>query len=351
MGKLTIHQSLTGHVGRVWSAAWHPTGSLFASCGEDKTIRIWTKTGGDGWTAQAVLAEGHSRTIRDVAWSHCGQYLASASFDTTVAIWDKKTGEFECNATLEGHDNEVKSVTWSRNGNLLATCSRDKSVWIWEIHNYLDQEDEYECVAVLNAHTQDVKKVSWHPTQDVLASASYDNTIRLYKQDPADNEWGPGAVLESHASTVWSISWDSTGKRLASCSEDGTVKIWQEFDSSNSLGIACPEGQESVWKCVCTLAGYHPRSVYDLDWCKKTGLLATACGDNRVRVFKEVPPSSAEADQQLTFELVVTSEAHSQDANKVAWNPVVAGMLLSASDDGDIILWQYEDDLGLPECR
>ncbi|XP_058128026.1 probable cytosolic iron-sulfur protein assembly protein Ciao1 [Anopheles ziemanni] len=339
MGKLVFLQSLTGHAGRVWSAAWHPGGKIFASCGEDKTIRIWTKADGERWTAQTVLADGHSRTIRDVSWSYCGQYLASASFDTTVAIWDKKSGEFECNATLEGHDNEVKSVTWSRSGNLLATCSRDKSVWIWEIHHHDDQEDEFECVAVLNVHTQDVKKVCWHPHEDILASASYDNSIRLYKQDTMDNEWGPCALLESHSSTVWSISFDASGKRLASGSEDRTAKIWQLYEPDNALGIPCPDNQP-VWKCVCTLAGFHTRSIYDIDWCKQTGLLATACADNLVRIFKEAADSNP---NEPTFELLATTAGHTQDANKVVWNPVCPGMLLSASDDGEIKLWQWDE--------
>ncbi|XP_068629295.1 probable cytosolic iron-sulfur protein assembly protein Ciao1 isoform X1 [Battus philenor] len=333
MGRLELMQSLTGHKGIVWNVSWHPQGKVFASCGEDKIIKLWSKEGQD-WTVKTVLVDGHQRTIREVAWSPCGNFLASASFDATTAIWDKKSGQFECNATLEGHENEVKSVAWSPSGQLLATCGRDKSVWVWEVAG----DDEYECEAVLNAHNQDVKKVAWHPSLDILASASYDNTVKMYKEDSLDSDWSCIATLQSHESTVWSLAFDKTGERLATCSDDRTVKIWKEYKPDNQEGIIV-EDKESVWKCVCTLSGYHTRSVYDIAWCNQTGLLATACGDDIIRIFKEADDSDSNSP---TFELVSTQlNAHSQDVNCVAWNPLGNQELLSCSDDGEIKIWKF----------
>lgn len=91
MPKLELQQVLTGHRGRVWGGSWFPKNNTVATCGEDKTIRIWSQDG-QRWTIKTILSDGHSRTIRDVAWSPCGQFLASASFDATTAIWDKKSG-------------------------------------------------------------------------------------------------------------------------------------------------------------------------------------------------------------------------------------------------------------------
>lgn len=281
MGKLQLLQTLTGHKGRVWGATWHHSSDTLATCGEDKTIRIWATSSapqtGDAygrsrnWTTRSILADGHTRTIRDVSWSPCGQYLAAASFDATTSIWDRKgsaDGQFECNATLEGHENEVKAVAWSNSGQLLATCSRDKSVWIWEMTSA--DGDEFECAAVLNAHTQDVKRVAWHPHLDVLASASYDNSVKLFKEDPSDSDWVCTATLLGHTSTVWGVAFDGTGERLATCSDDRTVRIWQSYESGNGAGVETPDG-ETVWLCVCTLSGFHTRSVYDVAWCKQTG--------------------------------------------------------------------------------
>ncbi|XP_045491873.1 probable cytosolic iron-sulfur protein assembly protein Ciao1 [Colias croceus] len=336
MAKLELLQSINAHKGIVWNVSWHPTGKIFASCGEDKVINLWNKES-QGWAVKTMLVDGHQRTIREVAWSPCGNFLASASFDGTTAVWDKKSGQFECNATLEGHENEVKSVAWSPSGQLLATCGRDKSVWVWEVAG----DDEYVCEAVLNAHNQDVKKVAWHPSLEILASASYDNTVKIYKEDQLDSDWNCVATLDSHESTVWSLCFDKTGERLASCSADNTVKIWKEYKPNNELGVSVPN-EEAAWKCICTLSGYHTRCIYDIAWCHHTGLLATASGDDIIRIFKEADNSDPNAP---TFDLICKKyNAHSQDVNCVKWNPTGNQELISCSDDGEIRVWKFVDE-------
>lgn len=298
MGKLQHLQTLTGHRGRVWGANWHHTTDTLATCGEDKTIRLWVASGTTTtaatsaatpdkrrrhWTQRNILADGHTRTVRDVSFSPAGAQIAAASFDATTSVWDiGDDGQYECNATLEGHENEVKSVAWSRDGRLLATCSRDKSVWIWETPAAAekgtngrspaqpDDGGEFECAAVLSAHTQDVKRVAWHPHDDVLASASYDNTVKLFREDPSDNDWLCTATLTGHTSTVWGVAFDARGERLVTGSADGTVRIWQSYGPGNAEGVETPDG-DTAWRCVCTLSGFHTRSVYDVSWCHVTG--------------------------------------------------------------------------------
>lgn len=183
-------------------------------------------------------------------------------------------------------------------------------------------------------------QVRWHPNKDVLASASYDDSVKIFKEDTASSDWICVSSLTSHTSTVWSLSFNATGDRLVTCSDDKTLKIWQEYEPDNELGIETP-CDEPVWKCVCTLSGYHQRTIYDVDWCKKTGLIVTACGDDVIRIFAEDSESNR---NEPNFNLVFSMDnAHTQDVNCVQWNPSMSGFVASASDDGTVKVWFYSD--------
>jgi len=330
---IKLLQTLNSHDERVWSLSWNHNGTLFASCGGDKHIKIWGKEG-DEWTCKSSLTEQHNRTVRAVSWSPCGKLLAAASFDSTVSIWDRSEGEFECITTLEGHDNEVKAVGWSVSGNYLATCSRDKTVWVWEV-----DEDDYECASVLNKHSQDVKKITWHPHLDMFASCSYDDTINVYKED--DDDWMSYGTLTGHTSTVWSIAFDKTGDRLVSCSDDQTIKIWQCYYPNNHEGVVTT-GNDPTWKCVCTLSGYHDRPVYDVDWSHRSGLIASAGGDDCINIFQEDMETSTK--NEPCFKLLTSMpNAHLQDINCVRWNPADSTVLITCSDDMTINMWCVQD--------
>ncbi|CAA0829667.1 Transducin/WD40 repeat-like superfamily protein [Striga hermonthica] len=332
-------QQLEGHADKVWNVAWKPaTGAdgvpaVLASCSGDKTIRIWEQSPLTGsFQCKAVLEDTHTRTVRSCAWSPSGKLLASASFDGTTAIWEDVDGEFSCVSTLEGHENEVKSVSWNASGSLLATCGRDKSVWIWEVlpHN------EFECVSVLQGHTQDVKMVQWHPSMDILFSCSYDNAIKVWAGDGDNDDWHCVQTLNEsnsgHTSTVWSLSFNTSGDKMVSCSDDLTVKIWKcdIVKAHSGDGIA-------PWTHLCTLSGYHDRTIFSIHWSRE-GIISTGAADDAIRLFVENEDDLVDGP---AYKLLLKKEkAHNVDVNAVQWSSVESRRLASACDDGTVKIWE-----------
>lgn len=329
---------------RTWTLAWNPNGTLLATSGEDKIIRIWAQESKDGkWFCSSKLADTHTKTVRRLSWSPCGQYLASASFDSTICIWKKNSEDssWSMSVQLEGHENEVKSVAWSHDGRFIASCGRDRTVWIWERaqdNNTDGSGDEsdtlWDCSDVKNDHTKDVKNVIWHPNQNILISCSYDDTIKFFHLH--DSDWKCFETLTDHTSTVWSAAFSHSGQYLVSCSDDKTLKFWKNINHDK-----LPEVVARSWKCIGTVQGYHSRSIYDVSWCNNNHVIASCSGDNSIVLYKK---SEDPVDDGNFISIARIQDAHGCDINSIAWNPKIAGLLASGGDDEAIKLWNYIDE-------
>ena len=317
--------TLEGHEERVWHCAWSRDGTQLASCGSDRSVRLWRRSG-DSFVNSATLDDAHDRTVRRVAWAPCGTLLAATSFDATCCVWrrSRQDDAWEILATLEGHENEVKGCAWNASASLLATCSRDKSVWLWE---FVDDE-AFELLTVLHGHEGDVKTVDFDTCSslsedDLLVSCSYDDTLRVWGDDGDD--WSCRCTLEGHASTVWDASFCATSngaRRIVSCGADLSVRVWAEA----SVGDA------SKWVQLAVLENVHNRPVYS---CAVSGNRIASCGADDALVIL-----SFDVDSGALAKLGRVDACHAGDANAVRWNPACADMLATAGDDGVVRVWR-----------
>lgn len=107
------------------------------------------------------------------------------------------------------------------------------------------------------------------------------------------------------------------------------------------MSNALSSSQVFTW--ICHLVRWNRKFLYVCVLrCRLTGALATASGDDAVRVFKE--DESADPDQLLFSLAAQVTKAHSQDVNCVAWNPKEAGLLASCSDNGEMAIWRFQEE-------
>lgn len=116
---------LEGHTQAISGLDFSPQGRLLASCGADRTARIWELATG---RCLQVL-RGHRGPVQDVAFAPDGRRCVTAGLDGAARIWATATGTQL--TTLTGHTAEVAAVAWNPDGQTIATGSADESIRIW----------------------------------------------------------------------------------------------------------------------------------------------------------------------------------------------------------------------------
>jgi len=210
----------SGHEGWVRSVKVDPTNEWFASCSNDRLIKIWDLASG---TLKLSLT-GHIMAVRDIAISDRHPYLFSASEDCEVKCWDLEQNMVVRN--YHGHLSGVYTVTLHPTLNILATGGRDGTVRVWDMRTK-------HSVHVLSGHTAAISSVAAQASEPQFISGAMDRMVRLW-----DLVAGKCAVtLTNHKKSVRALAIHPLEYTFVSCASDNN-KVWKMPNGKFERNIA-----------------------------------------------------------------------------------------------------------------
>jgi WD40 repeat protein len=305
--------TLHGHLGDVYCVVFSSDGRLLASCGMDKTARIW-----DVATRQELRRlEGHTDEINAMAFSPDDRLLATASDDSTVKIWEVAT--CRCTRTLIGHKKQVNTVAFTRDGRHVMSADRsptpfrpdpDLRLILWDIESA--RPSDAQAPGVLMVETQVISR------DGSTIAVGGPEGVRVWGNEAGQNSRGGPALLlrrprvpseRDPAREPVGISTD--GRWIAIRTVSDKIAVYECDSETPPRSYECGNGQAKS-------VAFSPdgRSF------------ATSSHDGVVRLYDRDRP----VPQVLFF-------GHEERVWSVAFSPD-GKLLASAGRDGTIKLWE-----------
>lgn len=293
----------------------------------------------------------HQDLILDVAYDFYGRQLATCSADQHVKVFDLdvSTTFWEPNESWRAHDSAVVRVGFAHPsfGHLLLSASYDRTVKVWEeqFEEPLNSGRRWARVATLADSHGPLYDACFLPAHLGLriATIGSDGRLRIYEStDPSDlSQWtaieelcvlkNPVAShLQSDFSTSWCPSKFGVEKFVVSALDQAYLYYKNETSNKFVQGLLLPE---------------HKGLIRSVSWAPTMGrsyhLVATACKDGYVRIFKVEEHRAAENSDDLVFDISLLSafNDHVGEVWKVSWN-LTGTILSSCGDDGLIRLYK-----------
>ncbi|MBL7960637.1 WD40 repeat domain-containing protein, partial [bacterium] len=210
--------------------SFSPDGKKIASCGEDRTVKLWDVEKG----TLIRTFDGHQLNVWSLKFTPNGDRLVSGSYDKTLKIWSLNDGNLI--KTLEGHTDAVVDLSISPDGLTLASGSDDATIKLWNLN-------DGSLIKTLEGGGEHVQALAFSPDGKKLLSGGRDKTGfgEFLQNIFGDSEYNKGISMRlwdlptglmiqefsEHANDVNDVAFSPDGQWIASASSDKTVRLWQ----------------------------------------------------------------------------------------------------------------------------
>ena len=250
------------HEGGVLAVAIHPSGTAFATAGQDRRVLIWSAAEGQvsraidvgsGWVgnvawspdgqwlaascsrqvraygadgAEVWRSDDHPSTVSAIAWSSAGE-LATACYGR-VTFFDASTGELRQKLEWKG---SLVSMVLSSDADIVACGSQDNSVHFWRRSTEQD--------SMMSGYPAKPSALAFDDTGTLLATGG-GVAVTVWSFQGSGPEGTLPGVLELHVQPVTTLAFARRTMRLASGGRDGAVVVWslQRDGEGGPIGTA-----------------------------------------------------------------------------------------------------------------
>jgi len=312
---------LGAHHGAVLGVVWNKAGTYCVTHGKDGVVRLWNphRGAGEGGVAsastavqqsdQALLIRAydagfHAQGVHGVCISGDSARFASCGEEKAAWEWDVVAGV--TTRKFWGHDSRINAVEYNLDATVLFTASDDRTVRAWDL-----RVKGGPPIQVLGGFGDSVTSMFVNAHQ--VVAGSVDGTVRTY-----DLRAG---VVRSDALGV--------PVTCVSASNDGACVLASCLDSAVRL---LESASGAILNTYC--GGGHVAKGMKLGSClsRDDGLVYSGSeSDGIVRVWDLVGAGGRPSH---------TLAGHTMPVVAVACHPIRNDMLLTASVDGDALLWE-----------